>query len=205
MDCREKPYCTFALTVLSASWILVALFIGEMELLRLVPALAIPAMVWSLTGGLLLLYWKNQPFRAFVDDLGLRALLAIHLTRFVGIYFLHLSSEGRLPSHIAIPAGWGDILAAAGALALLFKPEPRFISKWNWLAFADILFVVFTVAREVIRRRSSVDEFCFLPLSFLPTLVVPLILFSHVILFLRLRRRAPIPVAQNATQMALPI
>lgn len=203
-DCEDKPYCTFALTVIAASWILVALFVGETETLRLLPPLAIPVIVWTLAGTLLLAYWKNRAFRSFIDDLQPRALLSVHLTRFAGIYFLYLSSRGRLPSHLAIPAGWGDIVVAFGALALIAKPEPRWIAAWNILGLADILYVVFSAARELLARPYSMDEFTMLPLSFLPTLVVPLILFTHAIMLLRLRKTGR-AAANPPPQLALPI
>lgn len=200
-DCREKPYCTFALTVLGASWILVALFVGETEALRWLPPWAIPASIWSLAGALLLAYWKNRPFRSFVDDLDLRILVAVHLARFVGFYFLHLTSQGRLPPHVGIPAGWGDILVAFGALALVCRPEPRWIALWNLAGLADILWVIFSAARELLARPESMAEFTVLPLSFLPTLIVPLIIATHVVLFIRLRRKA----AAIGQKMAVPI
>jgi hypothetical protein len=199
-DCEEKPYCTFALSVLAASWFLVALSIGETETLRGLPAPAVPAIVASLAGALLLAYFKNRAFRGFVDDLDTRALLAVHLTRFVGFYFLYLASQGRLPRQVAIPAGWGDIVVALGALALVLKPEPRWIGLWNFVGLADILSVILAVARELLARRESMAEFTTLPLSLLPTFVVPLIVATHAALFLRLRHQA----SPKKQKMAVP-
>ena len=187
MNCPDRPYCTFALTVIAAAWFLVALFIGETELLQFLPAPAIPVTVWSLVGILLVAFWKNRAFRSFVDQLGMRTLIALHLPRFIGFYLLYLSSRGELPAHFAIPAGWGDIGVAVGALVLLLRPTPKRILLWNTIGILEILFVVFTVGAQVLSNHESMNAFTALPLSFLPTFIVPLIITSHVVIFLRLR------------------
>jgi hypothetical protein len=199
MNC-EKPYCTFALTVLAGAWILIALFIGETELLRLLPAPVIPVTIWSLVGLLLLAFWKNRPFRAFVDQLDTRILIALHLTRFVGIYFLYLHAKGELPAAFAKTAGWGDIIVASAALPLLFHPAPKWTLAWNIAGLIDIIFVVVNAAIQLFGARESMNPFITLPLSFLPTLVVPLIISSHIVMLLRLHKESrPVVSPPRAT------
>jgi len=63
-------------------------------------------------------------FRRWLVTLDLRWLIAVHLTRFVGLYFLLLYYRDRaLPRAFAVPGGWGDIVVAALALALLTVGE----------------------------------------------------------------------------------
>lgn len=152
---------------------------------------------------LLLAFWKNQPFRSFVQRLDARVLISVHLTRFVGIYFLFLTSRGHLPKSFATSAGWGHIAAATGALALLFWPSPGRVLAWNVFGFGDILFVVIKAAAQFLSNRDSMEPFTRLPLSFLPTMVVPLILFTHVVLFLRLRGRAWSAPASDQSGMSV--
>jgi hypothetical protein len=192
---NSQPYCSFCLTVIGAAWFLIALFIGETELLSVLPSATIPATVWSLVAVLLVAYWRIQPFRAFIEEVDTRVLIGLHLARFVGFYFLYLSARGQLPARFAIPAGWGDIVVAVGALTLLFFPAPRLLLLWNAVGLIDILFVVFSAARQLFTNRALMTPFTELPLSFLPTLVVPLIIASHCILFLRLRRTSMNPMA----------
>jgi len=56
------------------------------------------------------------------------------------------------------------------------------------LGLADILFVVVTAARLGVADPESMAALLQLPLSLLPTFLVPLIIASHVILGVRLAR-----------------
>jgi hypothetical protein len=60
---------------------------------------------------------------------------------------------------------------------------------WNVLGLADILFVVVTAAWLGVAEPESMAALLRLPLSLLPTFLVPLIIASHVVLGVRLARR----------------
>jgi hypothetical protein len=106
----------------------------------------------------------------------------------VGFYFLVLGARGELPHDFATPAGWGDILVASLAVLLLISGPPatlqhrRLYLVWNALGLADILFVVGTAARLAIVDPDSMKTLLVLPLSLLPTFLVPLIITSHLLL-----------------------
>jgi hypothetical protein len=133
-------------------------------------------------------------FRAWADDVAIRALVAIHLTRFVGIYFLLLARRGALASRFAVPAGYGDILVATVALVLILIGEPRARWRrglyliWNSLGLVDILLVVGNAARVGLADPQSMQPLLRLPLSLLPTFLVPVIITSHILIFRRLCR-----------------
>lgn len=179
---------------MGAGWFLVALFIGETELLYTLPGPAAQITLIALTTGLLTAFWTSRSFRTWVDQLDLRILVGLHLIRFVGIYFLVLHKRGELPGRFAVTAGWGDIIVAVGALALLVLPPLLKSSKavflWNTLGLADILLVVTTAAGISFVDRESMSALTRLPLSFLPTMVVPLIITTHVVVMIRILRRA---------------
>lgn len=171
---------------------LLALFAGEMEALELLPPGGPQMVLGALTLLLLAAYAFAASFRGWVDSLDVRAVVGFHLVRFVGIYFLILESQGRLPAALAISAGIGDIAVAVGALFIVCL-RPLHTSRgvlmvWNALGLADILFVVATLARLGMTNPAALESFLELPLSFLPTMVVPAIIFSHVILFVRWMR-----------------
>jgi hypothetical protein len=182
----ERPFCPQTLWLLGAGWFLLALFIGETELLAELPPAAPQLIILALTLFLLGSYFGVRSFRTAVDAWRPRALLAVHLTRFVGIYFLVLSAHGALDSRFAIPAGYGDIAIATGAVLLLALPAPRWLwLLWNSLGLLDILFVVGRAASLRFHDASALVAFTRLPLSFLPTMIVPLVITSHVVLFVR--------------------
>jgi hypothetical protein len=130
-----------------------------------------------------------------VNSLDLRTLVLIHVTRFVGIYFLMLYQRGQLPRAFAVPGGVGDIIVATLALPVALAPladhlRQRAIVIWNVVGFIDIMFVVFIAARINLTEPWQLRELTQLPLSFLPTFLVPLIIATHVIIFARSGRDA---------------
>jgi hypothetical protein len=170
-------------------WFLLAIFAGRAGFERAsAPMLA--GTVWSLTGALFLLWWRWRPLRQAVDDLPLAALIAIHLGRFVGIYFVILGCRGRLPPGFAFPAGIGDTAVAVGAVAVLFSAGLRrsrpFMLGWNMAGLADIVAVVGSALRYGLRDWHSMAPLRQLPLSVLPLFVVPLIMTSHAWMLVRL-------------------
>jgi hypothetical protein len=170
-------------------WFAIAL-IASAWWLRSASAPAIAIMVWSLTAMVMLLWWRVPRVRRRFDSLPLRVLIAFHLCRFVGFYFLLLGREGRLPEAFAFPAGIGDIVVAFMALALVTSRLGRLrglVLIWNILGLADIIAVVFNALRCGLRDWASMAALRELPLALLPTFVVPLILVSHVLIFMRPR------------------
>jgi len=146
--------------------------------------------VWGLAALVLLAYWKISFVRDWIAIVDLRALIALHLTRFVGIYFLILAQRGKLPFGFARPAGVGDIIIASGSVVLLAAPGLRSWQKllriWNFIGFIDIVFVAFSALRFGLQDWQSMAALRTLPLSLLPTFLVPLIIASHVLIFIRL-------------------
>ncbi|MEO5959525.1 MAG: hypothetical protein ABIR80_10435, partial [Opitutaceae bacterium] len=103
-------------------------------------------------------------------------------------YFLWLHTQGRLPAEFAHRAGWGDIVAAAGALALLGVRERerpwfrRALVTWNIFGAADLLMAVGTGGWLNTVRPGSMIELASLPLTLVPLFLVPVMLASHVFL-----------------------
>lgn len=174
-------------------WLAAAFYVGHTLLLQRIPPAAIPAIVLLLTTLVVMIYLRLKIIRHWIDGLDLRRLVFLHLTRFVGIAFLVLHHRGELPYAFAVPAGVGDIVIATLALPVIFAPlrdstRLRAISLWNIAGLADLLLVVFTAARINLTQPASLRPLTELPLSFLPTVLVPLLIGTHVIIFLRLSR-----------------
>jgi hypothetical protein len=154
---------------------------------------AVAATVWILTALVLLACWKISPVRVWMLNVDLRWLVLFHMTRlFAGAYLLVLCQRDQLPCGFARPAGWGDIVVAVLALAVVGAMRTQFAKTllliWNTIGLIDIIFVVFSALRFGLKDWQSMHALRELPLSLLPTFLVPLIIASHVLIFVRLPR-----------------
>jgi hypothetical protein len=173
-------------------WLALAVGVGLSGLLRYVRPPGPQIMIFGLTTVLIVAYWLGRSFRDWLKALDLRAIVALHLTRFVGFYFLWLYGRGELPYRFAVPGGCGDIIVATGAVVILasgsgFGARPPVLLIWNGYGLIDILFVVATAATEGRANPASMAALLRMPLSLLATFLVPLIISSHVLVFARLR------------------
>ncbi len=100
-----------ALRALGLLWLFIALAVGKLQLLQNLPPMGVQGLILILTWCLLLAYRKFRPLHDWVDSLDLRLFLVLHLTRFVGIWFLVLTSRGVLPPPF-VQAGVGDLITA---------------------------------------------------------------------------------------------
>lgn len=186
------------ITVALLCWGCLALVVGADGWFRNASAPAVAVSVWSLTALASLACWKIGSIRAWAMNVDLRWLVAFHGTRFfAGIYFLVLCWHRELPCAFAAPAGWGDIIVAVLAFALLGAMQVRFaptsLFVWNIIGLVDIVFVVSSALRFGLSDWLSMHALRELPLSLLPTFLVPLIISSHILIFVRLavRKKSP--------------
>ena len=139
--------------------------------------------------------WALPGMRAWLREVNLRGFVAFHITRFVGIVFLIMSARREMSAEWALPAGWGDIAVAAGALLialLLPRPEsrPDIVRLWNLIGLIDIIAVVVTAARIGMREPGAIAPLLRFPMSLVPTFVVPIVFATHCWMALRLQPRA---------------
>ena len=143
------PFRTVALAL--ALWFSIFLVIGASgAVAKLQPPLP-QVILAALVLLLLAAYAKSRSLRYWLKSIPIESLVALHLVRFVGIYFLWLHVRGELPHDFAVPAGWGDIAVACFAsLLLITRPAGRTpYLIWNALGLADILFVVVVLANQL--------------------------------------------------------
>ena len=179
------------LTLVLLAWLCFA--VGLASWFQNASALAVAATVWTLTALVLLACWKVRTIRVCVLNIDLRWLVLLHLTRlFAGAYFLVLCGRGELPCGFAMRAGWGDIIVAVLALPVVAAMRTQFAKTllliWNTIGLIDIVFVVFNALRCGLADWQSMHALRELPLSLLPTFLVPLLIASHVLIFFRMAR-----------------
>jgi hypothetical protein len=175
-------------------WLAVAIALGSSGVLRHMRPPGPQILIVGLTGGLVASYWFSKSFREWLNAVDLRTIVAFHLTRFVGFYFLWLYGRRELPYRFAVPGGWGDIIVAMGAVVILASwsslgRRRPVLFIWNCYGLVDILFVVTTAAAEAMRTPASMAALLRMPLSLLATFLVPLIISSHLLIFARVRRK----------------
>jgi hypothetical protein len=201
---------------LIAAWFLFALSASAFHLFtnaasRFGPAVAIAA----LTPLVLFLIWfaSSRSFREFTLALNPRALTLIQSWRLMGFTFVLLQAHSLLPGLFAFPAGFGDMAVGATATYTAWKlanPEHRaqFI-RWQWMGIADLVLAVTlgTTAPLLNPHGVSTGLMTVLPLSLIPTFLVPLFMMLHIICIAQARSwkhiaprsSQPFPTAQPST------
>jgi hypothetical protein len=93
-------------------------------------------------------YFALPSVRNAMTTTPLPALIAVHAIRLLGIMFLVLYANGRLPAPFAPSAGWGDVFIGATALPLAWAVT-RFgarvrplIFLWSAVGVADLVVAV---------------------------------------------------------------
>jgi hypothetical protein len=177
-------------------WLIAALLAGHKGFLVGLPLSAFHGVVAALCALAIMTYFRVPTLRTWLDQLDLRSLVLLHVTRFVGIYYLIQHSRGELPREFAMPSGIGEITVATLALLVGFLPlaadrRLRAIRIWNIVGIVDLALVVFTAGKIAMQGDPRMATFTVLPLSLLPTFLVPLLFLTHVVIFLRLRRESP--------------
>jgi hypothetical protein len=175
---------------LVAIWFLLALYASASEWFRndanriglaVAAAAVTPILVFALW------FASSEKFRQFVMSLNPQVLTLAQSWRIVGFTFVLLEARGGLPAIFAWPAGYGDMAIGATATFVAWKlanPARRngFIF-WQLLGIADLVNAVGlgTTARLLSPSGPSMVAMTVLPLSLVPTFLVPLFFIFHVI------------------------
>jgi len=181
-----------------AVWLVAAVLAGAAGLWLRLPAPLAGATLWLLVAGLSLAWWRSAELGRWLREIDPRALVLIHVSRLVGIELLALFQRGRLPFAFATPGGYGDILAAVGALAVAALCVPvRTTARrvalllWNSFGLLDLLMVVGIALHLFLTRPATMTPLRELPLCLLPTFLVPILIVSHLVLFARFGPKNP--------------
>jgi hypothetical protein len=160
--------------------------------LRRLPLPAIQLAGLAVAGLIIALAARPGLLRSWVVSLDLRALILLHVVRVAGFYLLLLQQAGELPTGFALPAGLGGMLVGLMALPVALAPlaeeaRRRAISIWNIAGAADLVLISVSAARLALEDPTSLRALGTLPLSLLPTFIIPLLLAVHGLILLRTR------------------
>lgn len=191
------------LTILAVgAWFVAAVVAGALGLVNRAGELplVLAGFLTVPTLGFVLAYRVSPRLRALTDAIPLTLLVGSHVWRFVGLGFVIAWLAGALPAGFGIPEGFGDIIAAAGAVALLPRIREGAASRgwllaWNIFGFVDLVSaitmgVLFSEGPAGLLHtatRSTALMVTF-PVSLIPTFFVPLFLLVHAVIFRRIAR-----------------
>jgi hypothetical protein len=124
-------------------------------------------------------------------------LIGLNVWRVAGGFFLLLAAEGRLGGPFPYSAGWGDVITGALALPvawLALRGQGKAL-VWSWNAFG-MLDLVAALAFGIISANGSPLQLIvagegsqavqMMPWSLIPTVLVPMFLIVHAVIFARL-------------------
>ena len=147
----------------------------------------------------------SQNFRKFALSLNPRVLTSWQTVRLLGVVFVILEAMQLLPARFALSAGYGDIFIGATAwfaATRLAKPANRALFiLWQTLGMVDLVSAVAlgVTAQFVHSPGPSMHLMTVLPLSLIPTFLVPLFMMFHVISIAQASKwREPSPALQDA-------
>jgi hypothetical protein len=126
-------------------------------------------------------------------------VIGLNFARLLGVEFLMLASVGRLGGPFPLSAGWGDIVTGGLAipvaiLATRVRANDARILAWNAFGTLDLV-VAFLLgipsangsALQLIHAGAGSAAMQTLPWSLVPTVLVPLFLIGHGIVFAQAR------------------
>jgi hypothetical protein len=152
----------------------------------------------------------SQDFRKFALSLNPRVLTSWQTVRLLGVVFVILEAMQRLPARFALSAGYGDIFIGATAwfaATRLAKPANRALFiLWQTLGIVDLVAAVAlgVTAQFVHSPGPSMYLMTVLPLSLIPTFLVPLFMMLHVISIAQASKwREPSPALQGAQRSGM--
>src|SRR5215468_4946793 len=125
-------------------------------------------------------------------------MIGLNIGRVLAVLFFALEAQGRLAGPFPFFAGWGDIITGVVALPLLFVAAKRSsaVMLWNLFGTADLIDAIFLGVTssegsplQLFHSPPGSDAMQYLPWSFVPTVLVPLYLILHGIIFAQLSAR----------------
>jgi hypothetical protein len=153
-------------------------------------------VVWGLIGWLYI--WPALRGRPRAE--ALRPLLLLHAFRFVGLTFLVPGVVSPdLPSGFARPAAYGDLATSLLALLAIASLGSRagtvMVWVFNIIGTVDLLNAFYQADRLGVGITPGLQGAAY----FIPTVLVPLLLATHALVF-RILLRVDVPVSERSLQ-----
>lgn len=199
----EQRHCTLTVGLILLAWF--GIILGLSLSSTFIPPAGKPPLILLLSGlvalSLFALAYRTLPaFRAYVLSLDMRLLILIHGWRTLGLGFVMLYMVNQLPMLFTFLAGFGDAIAAVGAILLgylLFTSRSgvskKLISRWNTFGLVDFVIAVsvsvLTQTNGLLASNTGVDSdlMTAFPFVIIPAFLVQVFTLTHIIIYLQLK------------------
>lgn len=194
------------IAALGGGWVGVAVFLSAAGRLAYSPDSPAPLVGILLFTPLLavgVLALTSEKVRAALLRIPLALLIGLNVMRMVGALFLLDFLAGSLRGPFPFFAGLGDIITGVLAIPMAIgiarsgKVPARTIVGWNAFGTLDLIVAVFlgiTSAAgsplQLIHAGVGSQAMQYLPLSLVPTVLVPFYLLTHAVIAAQLRARS---------------
>jgi hypothetical protein len=162
---------------------------------RVIVFTALPLMIV-----LFIVVANTRLFKTLLRAVKLESLIALHVFRLLGVFFLLLTIYKLLPLDFGISGGAGDILTAIFAIPLarrVAKKKPGSLTLvyiWNIFGALDIINImvlaVIGAKNAAATGNQGSMEMTIFPFVWLPAFAPATILFLHYLIFRKLRQDA---------------
>ncbi|SDP97723.1 hypothetical protein SAMN05428975_4482 [Mucilaginibacter sp. OK268] len=150
-------------------------------------------MVWGGLPLLVILFGfigNTGLFKTLLRSITLESLIAVHVFRLLGVFFIIIYGYHLLPAKFALFAGLGDIITA-----ILAWPVAKMVSKkkpgwkialyaWNIFGIMDIIDLL--VIAVITGANGNLREMAVFPFVWFPAFAPATILFLHTAVFRKL-------------------
>jgi hypothetical protein len=142
---------------------------------------------------------NTRLFKTLLRSITLESLIALHVFRLLGAFFIMLYFYHLLPARFAFSAGMGDIITAIFALPvakMVSRGKPgsiRAAYAWNIFGILDIVTLLVIAVITAIKSVTSGEQGILLEMNIFPFVWFPAfapatILFLHTVIFRKLRQ-----------------
>lgn len=192
--------------VLAAVLALVGVFRGGADRM---PTIEFGIFVPIIVG--LLLLWRSPAALHLLDATPQSWLIGIQFYRVLGLIFLVLNAQGRLPSAFAQPAGAGDVAVGlmapivAYAYARGVTGREALVLAWNIFGLLDLAVALTTgflsspSPLQLLSLQAPNELITAFPLVMVPVFAVPLAILLHAASLIKLHRETRSPHATAQT------
>ncbi len=210
-----------AIGAVGGGWVGLAMYLAVIGRLAFSPANPAPWMGILLVTPLLavgVLAVTSETVRAALLGIPLQLLIGLNTMRILGVIFLLDFVAGRLSGPFPFFAGLGDMITGALAIPLALRiarseePLTRTVAVWDAFGMLDLIVAVGLGITSVpgsplqlIHAGVGTQAIQYLPLSLVPTVLVPFYLLTHAIAAAQLqvrsrsaRRTMPVGATQKA-------